>query len=104
MADTVTVCHAAVFRHTTSVAIFELHHQLPVEEELWNASSAAEWALCAAKAAPCLPFLSALKSSLNVGLPAPAVSAGGRIIILIGLLSVALDMNWYDPPSLLNTC
>ncbi|KAM0791367.1 hypothetical protein ACM66B_005832 [Microbotryomycetes sp. NB124-2] len=92
----VDVEHAAFFRHSPTLSAFQVQLQLPCDEELWEASTAEEWARIRINSRPALPFISALKASLTAGNASPQLNPFSRIAILHGLLSVAQDLQWRD--------
>lgn len=90
--------HATIFRHIPALSSFQIHLQLPCDDDEWEAKTAAEWSTIR-QSKRCEPpnFIAALKASLT---PDHATSAPLRdngfkqFVLLHGLMSVAYDLQW----------
>jgi hypothetical protein len=92
----IDITHAAIFRHAPTLSAFQVQLSLPSEEEEWNAISSKTWSMIHQAASPPPQFLTALKASLMASPSAPPLSPFGRVSVLHGLMSVALDLHWRD--------
>lgn len=89
--------HAIIFRHIPALSSFQVHLQLPCDEELWEAESSEVWQReCMKKKQEPPSFIAALKASLS---PEHCSSASTndsfqQFVLLHGLMSVAYDLQW----------
>lgn len=85
-----------IFRQTAILSAFQISLTLPCNEDEWHAASAAEWHRRYTTAPKPPSFLPTLKAFLVPGLTSPDISPLARSICLLGLLSVAFDMQWRE--------
>lgn len=89
--------HATIFRHIPALSSFQIHLQLPCEEDEWEAKSAEAWtAIRQNKRREPPYFIAALKASLTPGndLPISESDSFQHFVLLHGLMSVAYDLQW----------
>lgn len=89
--------HATIFRHIPALSAFQIHLQLPCDDDEWEAQSAADWSLIR-RDKRCNPpnFIAALKANMISDLSFPVGRAEGfkHFVLLHGLMSVAYDLQW----------
>ncbi|UZJ52194.1 hypothetical protein CBS101457_001514 [Exobasidium rhododendri] len=91
--------HAIIFRHIPALSSFQIHLQLPCDEEFWEAKNSQDWFKEFSKRRAEPPtFISALKASLSTE-HGPSVAANNtdsfqEFILLHGLMSVSYDLQW----------
>ncbi|KAI1298358.1 fungal-specific transcription factor domain-containing protein [Xylaria venustula] len=96
--------HAVLFCQSLCMSSFELRLTMPCSQEVWEAHDAIAWAAAwrsSGSQGEKTPFLAALKSYLNQGLPRPLIlSSLSRVLLLHGLMSIAWDMQRREQTAL----
>lgn len=89
--------HATMFRHIPALSSFQIHLQLPCDEDEWSAKTARDWVhLRRQRGKDPSYFIAALKASLNPDHTPPMSDKDSfpQFILLHGLMSVAYDLQW----------